>query len=220
MEKGLVNIDWSKTFDYSDEDVTYYLYLEGKSVEAITQIRSYSKEKVNQHILQGKIKYGVLAKSRNEKELFERLKQAGKQDKINILDSIDSLNKKKILDYIKVNYVNMNLKDKEVAVWIIGECKDKGYTDMLIKASVNRNVSVRRMAVSAMGKIEDKKAEIAINRALEDENPQVVLYALKALQKVKCNFDYDKVFKIYENTEKEYLKRASGELLKGVGFSE
>ncbi len=76
-------------------------------------------------------------------------------------------------------------KDKEAAVWIIGELKEVSCLDILIKASVNKYINVRRMAVSAMGKMGDIRAEGALLRALGDENPQVISYAIKSLGKIK-----------------------------------
>ena len=68
----------------------------------------------------------------------------------------------------------MKTKDKENAVWILGELEIKAVLDILIKASVHNHVNVRRMAVSAMGKIGDRSMEIVAIRALDDENPQVL----------------------------------------------
>ncbi|NMM61151.1 HEAT repeat domain-containing protein [Clostridium sp. P21] len=214
MKKGMIDIEWSKIDSYTEEDITYFLFLEGKSVGCLCKIRNLSKEIVQKHILDGKIKYGILAKSGNEKELFQTISLSGKLDKIEVLKGLDEDNKSKLMNYIRCNYGNMKNKDKESAVWILGEIGDSKVLDILMKASVHNHVTVRRMAVSAIGKIGDKSAENILIRKLDDENPQVVMYAIKSLIKVKSKKAGDKVRKIYENTEKDYIRRVSEEYLK------
>lgn len=109
----------------------------------------------------------------------------------------------------------MHSKDKETAIWLVGELRDINSKDILIKASVHKFVNVRRMAVSAMGKIDDKIFENALRRALEDENPQVISYALKALIKMKNINSKDKVQKLLAASDKEYIKKLCEEYLNG-----
>lgn len=214
MKKGMINIEWSKINSYTEEDITYFLFLEGKSIECLCKIRSLSKETVQKHILDGKIKYGILAKSDNEKELFKTISSSGKLDKIEVLKGLSEENKSKIIDYIRCDYADMKTKDKENAVWILGEIGDNKVLDILIKASVHNHVNVRRMAVSAVGKIGDKAGENILIRKLEDENPQVVMYAIKSLIKIKSEKALGKIKEIYKSAEKDYVKRVSEEYLK------
>ncbi|KGM95471.1 PBS lyase [Clostridium novyi A str. 4552] len=209
MRKGLVELDWGKIDKYSDEDITYFLFVEGKSIEAICKIRNLDRTTVQNHVIEGKIKYRFLAKSRNSKEFFKTISKAGKNDKIEVLRSLNNENKIKLIEFIKRNYKDMYSKDKESAVWILGELREIDGLDILMKASVHKFVNVRRMAVSAMGKLENPKCEIALIRALEDENAQVVMYAIKALEKIKSVKAKGKIEKIMNSTSKEYLKKAA-----------
>lgn len=213
----MINVKWNEIHDYTDEDITYFLFLEGKSIEALCKIRNVSKETIQKHILDGKIKYGILAKSNDEEELFEVISMSGKQDKIEALKYLDDLNKNRLIQFIRDNYSDMKTKDKENAVWILGEIGNKGVLDILIKASVHNHVNVRRMAVSAVGKIGDKNMEIVATRALEDQNPQVVMYAIKALIKIKSENAMSKIKEVYKNTEKDYIKRTAEEYFEEVG---
>lgn len=115
--------------------------------------------------------------------------------------------------YIREKYVEMQGKDKETAIWIIGELKDRDCKDILIKASVHKYVNVRRMAISAMGKINDASFESALLRALDDDNPQVISYAIRAFIKIKSKIAADKIRKIKSITDKEYLKRICDEYI-------
>lgn len=219
MKKGLVKFDWNEIEDYSNEDITYFLFMEGKGIDSICRIRNIDRATVQNHIIEGKIKYRFLAKSKNSKEFFELIKSAGKRDKIEVLNSLDEENKKKLIQFIKDNYTDMYSKDKEAAVWILGELRDIGSLDVLIKASVHKFVNIRRMAVSAMGKIESEKCEVALIRALEDDNSQVVMYAIKALEKIKSAKAKVKIEHIKNTTKKEYLKAASEKYLENVANS-
>ena len=209
MKKGLLNIDWNNANSLSKEDISYFLFLEGKSIETISLIRNMDKGIVQTEIINGKIKYRLLAKANNPLELFQTIALAGKDDKLQLLKDLDEENKNGLTSFIKEGYQNFMIKDKEVAVWMLGELKKRDCYDILAKASVNKSVNLRRMAVSALGKMEDIKVENILLRALEDDNPQVVQYAIRALQKVKSLRGKEKIEEIIKVTDKDYLKRAA-----------
>ena len=213
MKKGLVDVDWLCISKYSNEEISYFLFLEGKTMEAICKIRNLDNAIVQKHIIDGKIKYRFLVHSNDTDELFKSIAKAGKEDKIYFLNSLEEDNKNKLTQLIKTNYVEMHPKDKEVAVWILGELKEKSCLNILIKASVHKFLNVRRMAVSAMGKMGDARAEGALLRALEDENPQVISYAIKSLGKIKSEKAITKIKYIYDNTEKKYIIDAAERFL-------
>lgn len=213
MDSGLINFKWNNIDNYTNEQISYFLFLEGKSIDVISKIRNIDREIIQKHIIEGKIKYRFLAKSRSSKELLESIARAGKYDKISFISSIDEENKRALLVYIREKYVEMQGKDKETAIWIIGELKDRDCKDILIKASVHKYVNVRRMAISAMGKINDASFESALLRALDDDNPQVISYAIRAFIKIKSKIAADKIRKIKSITDKEYLKRICDEYI-------
>ncbi|EJO5346502.1 HEAT repeat domain-containing protein [Clostridium botulinum] len=216
MNKNLVDIDWNNIDKYSQEQITYFLYLEGKDIETLMRIRNLDKSTIKKHILDGKIKYGILAKSSNIEELFKQLTNSGKQDKIEVIDGLQSKIKKELVWFIKNNYGNMYPKDKQAAVWILGELKDEEGMDILLKASVHKFVNIRRMAVSALGKIGSIKGENILIRSLEDENSQVVTYAIKALKKIKSTKAKRKIIYIKNETNKEYILKAIDEYLEVI----
>jgi HEAT repeats len=205
LKKGLVDVDWLCISKYSHEEISYFLFLEGKTMEAICKIRNLDNAIIQKHIIDGKIKYRFLVHSNDTDELFKSIAKAGKEDKIVFLNSMSEDNKNKLTSLIKTSYVEMHPKDKEVAVWIIGELKEKSCLNILVKASVHKYINVRRMAVSAMGKMGDTRAEGALLRALVDENPQVVSYAIKSLGKIKSEKAIIQIKYIYENTDKKYI---------------
>lgn len=209
MDKGLVNINWDNIEEYSNEDISYFLFLEGKSLEVISKIRNIDRLQVQNHIINGKIKYRYLVKSNNMSELLKTIGAVVKDEKIQILKVLKEEDKRKLATHIKENYVEIIGKDKETAIWIIGEIGDISSENLLMRAAVNNHINVRRMAISAMGKIGHKKFENILIRALEDENQQVIAYSIKALTKLKSLDAEKKIKAIYNSTNKEYLKRAA-----------
>lgn len=216
MDNGLVNFKWDDIDSYTDEQISYFLFLEGKSIEVISKIRNIDRITVQKHIIEGKIKYRFLAKSKNPKELLASISKAGKYDKVYLISNMDEKNKQALLTYIREKYVDLYGRDKETAIWILGELKDKQSKDILIKASVHKYVNVRRMAVSAMGKINDSAFESALLRALEDSNPQVISYAIRAFIKINSKIAYNKIREINKSTDKDYLKRLCDEYINSV----
>lgn len=213
MDNSLFKFNWKDINDYSDEQISYFLFLEGKSVEAISKIRNMQKETINNHIIQGKIKYRFLVKSKNESELLDSISKAGKYDKLTLLSTMDKNNKDGLLKYIRENYIDMSFKDKETAIWTIGELRDSSCNDILIKASVHKLVNVRRLSISAMGKLGDDYFQTALIKALDDSNPQVISYAIKALIKLKNINAKGKIAILKEKTDKEYIVRLCEEYL-------
>ncbi|MDP4143964.1 MAG: HEAT repeat domain-containing protein [Bacillota bacterium] len=220
MEKGFVKIDWNRIEEYSEEEISYFLFLEGKTIDVISKIRNKDKSEVQRHIIDGKIKYRFLAESNNSEELFRKIAKAGKQDKIDFLNSMTKDTKDELVTYIKNNYVDMSGKEKETAVWILGEMKYTDCFDILTKASVHNHVNVRRMAASAMGKIGVIKFETILLRLLDDTNPQVVLYAIKSLDRIGSTVAYNKIKELSTRTDKKYIKEAAEAFCNGKTESE
>jgi len=208
-----VDIDWQCIGEYSQEEISYFLFLEGKTMDAICKIRNLDNSIVQKHIIDGKIKYRFLVQSNDPSELFKSIAKAGKEDKICFLNSMGDDNKNELITLIKTSYGEMYPKDKEAAVWILGELKEASCLDILIKASVNKSVNIRRMAISAMGKLGDERAEVALIRALGDENPQVISYAIKSLGKIKSEKAIMKITYINDNTDKKYIMDAAQNFL-------
>lgn len=209
MGKGLINVQWDNISSLKDEDISYYLYLEGKSPEAVAIIRNISTDTAKAHILNGKIKYGIIARCKDIPELFKTLMASSKEDKAGILNYLEDELKDELAGYIAENYADMLPKEKETAVWTLGELKRREGYRILARASVHKFINIRRMAVSAMGKINDAYFEEALMKALEDSNPQVVFYAVKALQKLDSIRAMERIKSLYKNSDKDYLRQAA-----------
>ncbi len=216
MNTGLVKYNWDFVENYSDEEITYFLNLEGKSIDTISRIRNLDKVIVQKHIINCKIKYRYLVKSSNVEELFKSLAKAGKSERIYVLNSLDKVNRAKLIEFIKRNYMEFGLKDKESSIWIIGELRIDECVDIVIKATVNNHVNIRRLAVSALGKIANEKGEMALIRALNDDNAQVISYAIKSLQKLKSLKALDKIKELLAKNDKPYIQKACEEFIMNI----
>ncbi len=217
LSTGLIKYDWNFIENYSDEEISYFLSLEGKSLDAISKIRNIDRATVQKHIINCKIKYRFLVKSDSPGELFKSLMVAAKSERLLVLNGIDRVNREKLIYFMITSYMDMGLKDKEAAIWIMGELRSKSCVDILIKATVNNHVNIRRMAISALGKIGDSRAERSLIRALDDSNPQVVSYAVKSLQKIRTGEADDKIRALFNSTDKEYIKKACEDYIKQIG---
>lgn len=206
---SLIKIKWDNIAELSSEEISYYLYLEGKSAEAVSVIRNITLETAKTHIINGKIKYGIIAKCKDISQLFNMFLTASKADKTGVVEYLDSNLKEELAKYIAVRYADMLPKEKETAVWCLGELKSKSGYNVLVRASVHKFINIRRLAVSAMGKINDMYFEDALINSLEDINPQVVLYSIKALSRLSSKKAYEKIINIHKNAEKEYLREAA-----------
>lgn len=216
LNNSLLNVKWSDIDKFSEEEITYFLSLEGKSTEALCKIRGLTKEVVQTHLIQGKIKYRFLAKSKTVDELFSILCKLPKEEKLTLISNLEQDVRRKLVEFIKKEYISMSTSLKETAVWLLGELKAEDCLTILQKAVVHKHINIRRMAVSALGKIGDNTSENALIRALEDNNAQVVSYAIKALSKIKSQRAHDKIKNIYDNADKEYVKRAAKEYLDSI----
>ncbi len=216
MNKGLIKYDWNFIENYTNEEISYFLTLEGKSVDAVAKIRNLDRATVQKHIINCKIKYRYLVKSKSPMELFMSLKDVPKAERLLVLNGLDTVNRERLIHYICTSYMDMELKDKEAAIWVMGEMRSSNFLDLLIKATVNNHVSIRRMAVSALGKLGDVKALRALMRALDDKNPQVVSYSVKSLQKINSREADEKIKILYNRTDKAYIKKACEDYFKQV----
>lgn len=213
MIKGLLEFDWNDAALFCTEDISYFLYMEGKSPSVISTIRALDISTVQQHLILGKIKYRVLVKSKDIEEFYSNIIAIDKKDRILTLENLSSKFRGRLIEYIIDEISNFSVKEKENALWLLGEMKEQRGYDLLIKASVSKFVNLRRIAISAMGKTGDLTFENALLRALEDENNQVILYSLKALIKIKSSIGTTKVKKMLESPQTDQIVRTAREYL-------
>ncbi len=216
MKKGLLNVDWRNISDFSSAEISYFLFLEGKNIETIALIRNIGREQIQKQIIEGKIKYRYLLKSKQPIDLIREIDAAPKIDRKQILEMLNDNNKNELIYFISENYVDMTVTEKIRAVWIIGELKSLYCKGILVKASVHKLVNVRRMAISAMTKINNPYFESALIRTLNDSNPQVVMYSIKGLINLKSYKAKGKIIQVSEKWNKDYITRTANDYFTSI----
>ncbi len=213
-------VSWDDIEKLDDMYITYFLYKEGKSMEAIERIRNYSREKIEKDIIEAKIQIHSLNsnKQNKDKSTLNRLLELSKDERLEYIHDLNSLGKTKLVDEIKNTYKSVNNpEDKMLLIWIIGELRERELINTISKDILNRNGNVRRMVCSALGKMEDSSTKNILHRALKDEKPQVKQYAVKALKNIGDESTIDILKKLIENNnEKKYVKRACIDTIKSI----
>lgn len=213
MKYGLINIEYDKT---ENQDKSYLLFLEGKTINEISLIRGLDKNIIENQIINGKIKYRYLIKSKNIYELLVLLSNAGKEDKKETIKHFDSIIKNDFITYVNKYIDDLNNKYKQLIFWITGELRLIQLYGLMIKYSKYQDVGVRRMVVSAAGKMGDIQGESILIASLSDENPQVRLYAVKGLEKIKSKKAAACLINMKLNEEKEYIIRAINDYFNSI----
>jgi len=213
-------VSWDDIEELDDMYITYFLYKEGKSMEAIEKIRNYSREKVEKDIIEAKIKIHALNsnKQNKDKSTLDILLELSKDERLEYIHTLTSVGKKELVDEIKDNYKNVkNPEDKMLLIWIIGELKEGDLISIMSKDILHRNGNVRRMVCSALGKMEDSSTKNILHRALKDEKPQVKQYAAKALKNIGDESTIHILKGLISNgNEKKYVKRTCIDTIKSI----
>lgn len=210
---------WEKIIKLDDCLITYFLFKEGKTMEIISKIRNIPKEKVENDIIEAKIKLRALKKSkRREKSLLDKMLEMSKEERLKFINDKSDEVIENLKNEVKTRYRDfVNPDDKVILIWIIGELRDKNLIDTIAKDIINNNGNIRRMVCSALGKIGDYKSIPFLHKALKDKKPQVRQYAAKALRNIG-NEETIKLLNqmINSKTEKRYVKVACIEAIKNI----
>jgi len=202
---NLEDLNWSNIEYLKDYHITYLLYKEGKSINAISSIRALSKTDIEKHIIKGKIEF-----NKSNDDLLLKIISMNKLDRLDYIKRLTKDEKVILYNEIYKRYITFkNPDDRMIIIWIIGELKDKRLLPFLRMELRSKNVNFRRLAVSALGKIKDTETKPWLEYLTNDSNPQVRQYAIKSL-----GFIGDEntimIFRdlLKKEHEKEYVRKA------------
>lgn len=216
----LKSISWDNIEKLQDEMITFLLYKEGKSINCICRIRNISRETIEKHIIEAKIKIrSIKHKEKHiKKSLLDTMLELSKKERLKFINEAPAEKIKYLVEEIKDRYRNLkNPDDKVIAIWIIGELKNNELISLLIKDIIHYNGNVRRMVCSALGKINDKRAKAALHKALGDKKPQVRQYAAKALKNIGDKESIKVLSRIINDKyEKKYVINACEDATKAI----
>ncbi|QCX32808.1 HEAT repeat domain-containing protein [Caloramator sp. E03] len=200
------NISWDDISKLSDSEITYLLYLEGKSIDVICKIRNLEKSKVEKQIIECKIKYRIFENSKSEKDIITKLKKCFKSERLSIIELLQKEDKENLENYVINNLFNCSKEDCSFYIWLLGELKSKRAVLPICAFLKSNDGNIKRICCSALGKIGDVSAEDALISCLNDEKPQVVQYAIKSLGKIKSKKALPYLNKIINTkNQKEYI---------------
>ena len=206
-----MKLDWENIENLNDNEISYLLYLENKTIYQISKIRNLSEDIVKLHIY--KIKKDLLlseAKIADSNILSEYL-SLSKPEREQYLECIDKENEKCLLDEFSKTMMDIdNIEDLMVIIWTIGELKTNSFNDKLKFYASHPHGNIRRMTYSAMGKIGSVEFLPYLSNGMKDIKPQVKQYAIIAFGKIADKEYIYKLNEIYTNkNEKEYVRRAA-----------
>lgn len=211
---------WEDIDSLMDSEITYLLYLEGKDIKTICKIRNMKSSDVERHIIESKIKYRFLEGGDDVVSIIGKLMRYRREERANILSSLDGKKVKEIEKYAIERLFNSNREECAFYIWLLGEIRSNDAVPSIITFLRCKDGNIKRICCSALGKIGDVRAEDALIKCLNDEKPQVREYAIKALEKIKCKGSVGVLKRVVESENKEYVKRAAVRAIEGLTCGE
>lgn len=210
-------ISWNDINNLSDSQITYLLYLEGKSINAICKIRNLEKSQVEKQLIECKIKYRIFEKSKSEKDIINNLKKCCKIERLSALQLLSQNDKEKLENYLLNNLFNCTKEDCLFYIWLLGELKSKKAVLPICAFLKSNDGNIKRICCSSLGKIGDISAEDNLISCLKDDRPQVVQYAIKALGKIKSKKAIPFLYEIINNkNQKDYIINTANLTIKQI----
>lgn len=203
---------WDNINKMEDYFITYLLYKEGKSIEAISIIRGKAKAEVEKEIIKSKI---AQKNDRDNEDELVKIISLPKNERLNYLNVLTEVEKIDLEEEIYKRYIKFkNPEDRMILIWLIGELKSKKLLPFLKMELSSNNVNYRRLSCSALGKIKDVDTKEWLEVMISDENPQVRQYAIKALSHIGDDKTIEKLEYVSAYDHKAYLRRNALESIK------
>ncbi|MCX7885414.1 MAG: HEAT repeat domain-containing protein [Caloramator sp.] len=204
------NLSWNNIKNLNEEEITYLLYIEGKSIDIISKIRNMDKNTIEKQIIECKIKYRVFENSNSEKDILNKLKRCHKNERQSIIGLLSNKDKENLENYLLNNLFNSSKEDCSFYIWLLGELKSKKAVQQIGAFLKCNDGNIKRICCSALGKIGDISCENFLISCLKDSKPQVVQYAIKAISKIKSKKAISYLNKIVEDEkQRDYVKNAA-----------
>lgn len=203
-------LSWENIDQLSDSEISYLLYSEGKSINAICKIRNMQKTDIEKQIIECKIKYRVFEGSSSTDDIVKKLVRCGRDERKSIIAAMPEDEKIRLESHAIKKLFSSNRDECSFYIWLLGEFKSICAIPSIITFLKCSDGNIKRMCCSALGKIGDIRAEDALISCLKDSKPQVKEYAVKSLGKIKSKKALPYLYDIInKGSEKEYIIRAS-----------
>lgn len=203
---------WKDIFSMKEEEITFLLYKEGRSISEISFIRRLPIEEIQKQIITAKRMYSNSKEPKSIKNTsILNYLSLSKEKRLIYLGELQESDKKNFEQDLVCGLKNCeNIDDLMILIWTIGEGKFINLKDKLKYYSAHPHGNIRRMSFSAMGKFNSEEFLPYIIQGLKDKKPQVRQYAIKAFEKIGNYSHIDRLFDIISDPdEKEYVKRSA-----------
>lgn len=205
---------WNKIDKLKDYQISYLLFLEGKSIYAISIIRNEDIKKIEKDIIKSKMEF---QKSNKPPDFLVEIMSLNKDERIEKLQSLNIEEREKLVEAIYTRYTNFkSIEDRMILIWLIGELNsDKLLPFLKMELKANR-FNQKRLACSALGKLKRESTKEWLEEVINDENPQVRQYAIKALKDIGDNNTIEYLNTRKNIEEKEYVLSAIDETIDAI----
>ncbi|MEG0006170.1 MAG: hypothetical protein RR730_10110 [Clostridium sp.] len=209
-------LKWDNIDNLTTEEISYLLFLEGKDVGTIAGIRGLSRNQIEKHIIHSKIKYKIYKNGKDEKSVLELLMNCPKDERVLIINKINTSEVSRLESYIINNIFKANQKECAFYIWFLGEIKSQKGIDRIITFLKCSDAAIKRMCCSAIGKIGSLKAEDALIITLDEKRSQIKEYAIKALGNINSKKAIPYLILIRDSKDKVYVRVAATKALEKI----
>lgn len=208
------DISWENIENLSQQEITYLLYKEGKSIKAISLIRNIDKSLVEKQIIEFRISNRIFESAANTEDIIRNIKKCTREERSLTISKLPEETIKELEGFALSKLFESSRDECSFLLYLLGEMKSRKAVQSIMVFLKSSDGSVKRAACSALGKIGDIRAEEGLIYALEDKRPQVKEYAIKALGRIGSRSSKDVLERIVNSTdEKDYVIRAARNVL-------
>lgn len=195
---------WDKLDELDDYMITYHLYMEGKSLKALSLIRNKPYKEIEKDIIFAKIEVNK-SKVKEEDHLLKII-SLNKDDRLAYLNKLSPIEKEELIDEIYKRYTSFkSSEDRIILIWLIGELRANKLIMHLRMELRSKKVNHRRLACSALGKIRNPISKPWLEYMLGDRNPQVRQYAVNSLAYLGDDKSLKELEKLKKIENKNYV---------------
>jgi HEAT repeat protein len=218
---GLKDISWENIEQLSQQEITYLLYKEGKSIKAISLIRNIDKSLAEKQIIEFRMNNRIFESAMTTEDIIRNIKKCTREERSLTISKLPDDTTKELEVFALSKLFESSRDDCSFLLYLLGEMKSKRAVPSIMVFLKSSDGNVKRAACSALGKIGDIRAEEGLISALEDKRPQVREYAIKALGRIDSRNAVGQLEKIEGSSqEKEYVKRAAKNVLNEIRGAE
>ena len=211
------DISWENIEKLTQQEITYLLYKEGKSIKAISIIRNIDKSVAEKQIIEFRMQNRIFESAMKTEDIIRNIKKCTREERSIAISKLPDEAIEELEAFSLSRLFESNRDDCSFLLYLLGEMKSRKAVPSIIVFLKSSDGNVKRAACSALGKIGDIKAEEGLMYALEDRRPQVREYAIKALGRIGSRNSRESLEKIISNPgEKDYVIRAAKNVLNEI----